>query len=121
MQPNLLTRPKVGFKPTVPQKAAGIRIEPPVSVPIAIGIIPAATAAPEPPLDPPGTHSRLWGLWTAPKWGLLDVTPYANSWRFVFPTIIAPAPSSLSTTAASKEETKYSNSFEPPVVRMPFI
>jgi len=31
----VLTRPKVGLKPTMPQKEAGSRIEPPVSVPIA--------------------------------------------------------------------------------------
>ena len=31
------TRPKVGFKPNTPQKLAGMRIEPPASVPIASG------------------------------------------------------------------------------------
>ena len=35
--------------PTVPVKAAGWRIDPPVSVPIASGASNAATAAPEPP------------------------------------------------------------------------
>ena len=33
--PNLLIRPKVGFKPTMPQQAAGWRIEAPVSLPSA--------------------------------------------------------------------------------------
>jgi len=37
-----------------PQWEAGIRIEPPPSVPWASGRMPAATAAAEPPLDPPG-------------------------------------------------------------------
>ena len=33
--PLLLTRPKVGFMPTIPQRAAGMRMEPPVSEPSA--------------------------------------------------------------------------------------
>ena len=36
---------------------AGWRIDPPVSVPIAHGASPAATAAADPPLEPPGTRS----------------------------------------------------------------
>jgi hypothetical protein len=38
----------------MPQSAAGILTDPPVSVPSAIGTRPAATATPEPLLDPPG-------------------------------------------------------------------
>jgi hypothetical protein len=47
--------------------AAGWRIEPPVSVPVAAGAMQAATAAAEPPDEPPGT--RLWshGFLTGPK------------------------------------------------------
>jgi hypothetical protein len=37
---------------------AGIRIEPPASLPCAIRTAPAATAAAEPPLDPPADRSR---------------------------------------------------------------
>ncbi len=51
--PNLLTRPKVGLMPTMPQHAAGWRIEAPVSLPRAAKARPAATAAAEPPLEPP--------------------------------------------------------------------
>ncbi|GAM05761.1 hypothetical conserved protein [Novosphingobium sp. MBES04] len=40
--------------PVVPVKAAGWRIEPPVSVPVAAGASRAATAAEEPPEEPPG-------------------------------------------------------------------
>ena len=50
----MLTRPKVGLSPTRPQKEAGMRTEPPVSLPRASGAIPAATATPEPELEPPG-------------------------------------------------------------------
>ncbi len=46
--------------PAMPQKAAGWRIDPPVSVPVAPSTIRAATAAAEPPDDPPGT-SRASG------------------------------------------------------------
>jgi hypothetical protein len=56
------TRPRLGFSPTSPQADAGIRIEPPASVPCASGAIPAATAAAEPPLEPPGERSSAHGL-----------------------------------------------------------
>ncbi len=42
----------------MPQSEAGWRIEPPVSVPIAQGARPPATAAAEPPEEPPGTRDR---------------------------------------------------------------
>ena len=41
--------------PTMPVNAAGWRIEPPVSVPVAPSARCAATAAAEPPDEPPGT------------------------------------------------------------------
>ena len=40
----------------MPQNAAGIRTEPPPSVPSASCPSPAATAAEAPPLDPPGVR-----------------------------------------------------------------
>ena len=73
--PKRLTRPYVGLSPTVPQNDAGIRIEPPVSLPIAMNTIWVATAAPDPPLDPPGLCCGFHGLRTAPKCGLADVIP----------------------------------------------
>ena len=57
--PKRLTRPYVGLTPTTPQNAAGCRTEPPVSEPSAIGTMPAATAAAEPPDEPPGTRSGV--------------------------------------------------------------
>ncbi len=56
----------MGLSPTIPHRAAGWRIEPPVSVPIAHGASPAATAAALPPEEPPGTRSRSHGLSTGP-------------------------------------------------------
>ena len=52
--------------PTVPVSDAGWRIEPPVSVPSAKTAWPAATAADEPPLEPPGTVVSSHGLRTGP-------------------------------------------------------
>ena len=57
--------------PTVPVTAAGWRIEPPVSVAVAPMQSRAATAADDPPEEPPGTSlafdpSRRQGLTTGP-------------------------------------------------------
>ncbi len=66
------TNPNVGLCPTTPQKAAGIRIEPPPSVPSAIVVAPYATDAPAPPLDPPGVRSSDHGFRVVP-WRALSV------------------------------------------------
>src|SRR5687767_10008539 len=50
---SLTTRPGDGRSPTTLQNAAGLRSEPPVSLPSAIGNIRAATALAAPPLLPP--------------------------------------------------------------------
>ena len=57
--------------PTVPVKAAGWRIEPPVSVAVAPAQRCAETAVAEPPDEPPGTSGALepcdrHGLTTGP-------------------------------------------------------
>ena len=57
-----LIRCRLGLRPTRPQLEAGMRIEPPPSLAWAIGTMPAATAAPEPPLEPPVERSRSQGL-----------------------------------------------------------
>jgi hypothetical protein len=71
-----------------------------VSVPIAHGASPAATAAALPPLEPPGT--RLWshGFSTGPKAEFSFEEPIANSSWFVFPSNVAPAFCSCLTTVA---------------------
>ena len=61
----------------------------------------AATAAAEPPDDPPGTQCKSHGFRTGPKCGFDEVTPYASSCRLVLPTITAPAAASFSVTALS--------------------
>ena len=47
------TSPGDGRSPTMPQKAAGMRSEPPRSVPSARAIMPVASAAAPPPVEPP--------------------------------------------------------------------
>src|ERR1700730_13101335 len=95
-QPCRLTRPYVGFRPTIPLTVAGVRTDPPVSVPMAAKSDRAATAAPDPALDPPGYDSSCHGLRVSGTFW-----PYANSCVTVLPTMIAPASRSFRTIVAS--------------------
>ena len=55
-------RPRWGLMPTRWDQAAGIRTEPAPSVPSAAGTSPAATAAAEPPEEPPGVWREVPGV-----------------------------------------------------------
>ena len=55
---SLATRPGEGRSPTTLQNAGGLRSEPPVSLPSAIGSMRAATAVAAPPLLPPHVFVR---------------------------------------------------------------
>ena len=90
----------MGFIPISPQSAAGWRIDPPVSLPSEIGVMFAATAAAEPPDEPPGTREGSSGFFVGPKAEFSVDEPMANSSRFVLPTGTAPAASTRSTTVA---------------------
>src|SRR5215510_1108432 len=57
--PDELIKPVVGRKPTVEVNAAGVRTEVSVSSPTATAVRLAATATPEPLLEPPGTRFSL--------------------------------------------------------------
>src|SRR3990172_10728170 len=61
------TRPYVAFSPNTPQIDAGMRIEPPPSLPSAMGPNPAATAAAAPPLDPPAMRAGSHGFVVVPN------------------------------------------------------
>ena len=89
--PSRLTSPWVGFRPTTPQAEAGIRIEPPVSVPIAATAMPVATAMAEPLLEPPALRSGATGLRVMPNADSSPVVPKASSCRLHLPTITASA------------------------------
>jgi hypothetical protein len=84
------TLPRLGFSPNNPHSDAGIRIDPPPSLACAIGTIPAATAAAEPPLDPPVECLRFQGLWLAPYATGSVVTVAPNSGVLVFPKFTSP-------------------------------
>src|SRR5215831_2631866 len=99
-------RPYVGFSPTMPVKAAGWRIDPPVSVPVAPRQSPAATAAAEPPDEPPGTSGvlaplRRHGEITGPKHDVSFEDPIANSSLLSLPNSTAPSRQSCDVTVDS--------------------
>src|SRR4051812_49040499 len=75
----------------MPHNAAGCRTDPPVSLPNAIGVMPAATETAEPALDPPLVRFGSHGLRVGPKAEFSEELPMANSSMFVMPTGIAPA------------------------------
>src|SRR5947199_6622743 len=103
--------------PTVPVKAAGWRIEPPVSVAVAPRQSRAATAAAEPPEEPPGTRCApsIWppvpaptfeplrrqGFTTGPKHEVSLDEPIAKSSLLSFPSITAPSRQRLADTVDS--------------------
>ena len=116
-----LTMPTVGLKPTMPLIAAGQVIEPSVSVPIAAGTMPAATAAPLPLDEPQGLRLSANGLRVWPPTALqpemeLFERMFAHSERLVLPTITAPAWRSRATSGASRLVTLRARARLPAVV-----
>src|SRR5207253_5158116 len=67
----------------------------------------AATAAADPPLDPPGTHCTFQGLRLGPTAECSVDEPIANSSRFVFPSSTYPCARNLAITVASYGGTKF--------------
>src|SRR5919201_207387 len=121
MRPKRDTAPYVGLCPTMPVTAAGWRIDPPVSVPIPSGASHAATAALDPPDEPPGIRDRSQGLcvgWNA-EFSVDD--PMANSSMFVLPSSTMPASLMRRATVASYGGTQPSRIFEPAVVGRPAV
>ena len=84
------------------QNAAGLRSEPPVSLPSAIGTIPQASATAAPPLLPPQVLVTSYGLRVAPNTLLNVCDPAPNSGVFVLPHVIAPAARMRVTIDASR-------------------
>ncbi len=78
-----------------------MRIDPPVSPPSATAVIPAATAAPLPPLEPPGVTPVRHGFWVAGNSVLVVPMDAASSGRFVLPRIAMPADLARATGTAS--------------------
>jgi hypothetical protein len=90
-----------------------MRIDPPESLPRAASTSPAASAAAEPPLDPPAIRPGATGLGTVPKCGFCELVPYANSCRFVLPAFAYPAASSSRTASAVSRGTWSTKITEP--------
>ena len=93
--------PTVGLNPTTPQNAAGMRIEPPVSLPMDACPNRSATATPEPLDEPPACRAGSQGLQTSPVHGFSPVAPSAISCMFVLANTSAPASRRRRTTALS--------------------
>src|ERR1700680_2573005 len=94
-------RPNVHFHPNRPLYAAGMRMEPPPSLPVHAGRSPAATAAAEPPDEPPGVRGGSQGVRVMPCSGVLVKLTEPNSGDVVRPTTTAPLCRSLATSCAS--------------------
>src|SRR6185436_20788613 len=96
-----------------------MRIDPPPSPPVAQGTIPIATAADDPPLEPPGVRARFHGFRVVPKTWFFVNAVEPNSGRFVFPMAIPPAARARATCVESYSTTCVRHGAEPYVVGNP--
>ena len=105
--------PRLVFRPTRPLQAAGIRIEPPPSLAPAAGTMPAATAAPDPPDEPPGVRVTSHGLRAGPQ-RMGSVLPLApNSGVLVLPKTTRPASRKRRVTRECSLATSWASAREP--------
>src|SRR5262245_3244030 len=72
------TRPMLGRMPTMPQKLAGLRSDPPKSVPCASQAVPVANATAAPPDEPAAERDSFHGLRVAPNTSLNVLAPAPN-------------------------------------------
>jgi hypothetical protein len=98
------TRPRLGLRPTVPHHDDGMRIDPAMSDPCAIGTMPVATAAAAPPLDPATERVRSQGLRVGPKASGCVVGCEPNSDVFVRPATTKPARRKRAPSSVSADE-----------------
>ena len=111
--------PRLVFRPTRPLQAAGMRIEPPPSLAPAAGTMPAATAAPEPPDEPPGVRVTSHGLRAGPH-SVDSVMPLApNSGVLVLPKMTSPASRKRRVTRACSVATSWARARDPLEVGKP--
>src|SRR3989442_11692779 len=102
-------RPHDGLGPTSPMYDAGMRMDPPPSDPVQKGTRPAATAAAEPPDEPPGVWSTLQGLRVVPCRSERVNDSVPNSGAAVRPTQMAPAALSRVTCVESASAMRFLN------------
>jgi hypothetical protein len=89
------TMPAVGLIAAMPQQFAGLRSEPPMSLPSPSGDIPLASAEASPPLDPPAVTAALHGLRVSPCNAESVWRRNPRSGRLVRPMGIAPGAEAL--------------------------
>ncbi|GAA3212048.1 hypothetical protein GCM10020216_017010 [Nonomuraea helvata] len=102
-----------------PQQYAGTRTEPPESFPRPMAAMPAATAAPSPPLEPPGLRTTVQGFRVSPKSWLLVYPPIVRSGMLLCPIGMASAARSRATEGESASATLSRNLGTPWVVGTP--
>ena len=112
-------RPRRGLRPTTPQHEAGTRMEPVPSPPEAAGTTPAATAAADPPLDPPGVTAADHGFTVGPNSNGSVVQWLPHSGVLVLPNTTRPASRYRSTVQADSVETWSRNARDPIASRVP--
>src|SRR5262245_28264952 len=111
----------------MPVNAAGWRIEPPVSVPVAAGHSRAAIAADEPPEEPPGASGalppslRLHGEITLPNAEVSLDEPIANWSMLSLPSMPAPASHRFCETVDSYSGLNPSRIWLPAVEATPLV
>src|SRR5436190_4642559 len=113
-------RPWLALWPTSPVNEAGMRIDPPPSDAVPNGMIPAATAADVPPLEPPGVFVTSQGFRVMPNSLVLVKLSVPNSGLAVLPTGTAPAARKRATFKSSwGSGPRSENGIEPNDVGMP--
>jgi hypothetical protein len=108
-----------GLIDATPQQCAGLRSDPPRSVPTPSGLMPLARAAASPPLDPPAERCGFHGLRVRPCSAESVWTRKAKSGKLVRPNAIAPAARSRSTGGASTGAIASARAGTPCVVGVP--
>src|SRR5918992_3243162 len=103
------------------QYDAGPLIEPPVHEPSEPMQSPAATAVPEPLLDPPGMWAGFQGLRASGKPHVGSGPPRANSCIASLPSRMLPAAARRAVVVASSAGTRSAMTREPAVVRTPAV
>jgi hypothetical protein len=113
-------RPYVALSPKRPENAAGMRIEPPPSLPVAMGSRPPATAAAVPPDEPPGVRARFHGLRVVPCSAVEVQLIPPNSLDVVCPASTAPVARRRVTEVSSWSATRSWKILEASVYGHPF-
>src|SRR6476620_8477294 len=110
-----------GLQPTTLQKDAGMRSEPPMSLPSPMLWIREATTAATPPLLPPALSVGAYGLVVVPRRSLNVCDPAPNSGTLDLPVVTTPAAFNRATIRSSASGMKSLNASEPWVVRIPAV